>query len=157
MSDSNSDRIFSENIIPIQELLEHQDTNRLLEGQTILGMIIQGHTQFQQWVVQLLQRPDNIDLIAVWENKLQLWKRSLTSLKYPIDRNRTTILNELNKNQRIFLKWNQYIQAQIDIAFQVYSSVLDVVTRHLLELNPIPYLEEIEAFAKMFNGQNNIS
>lgn len=153
MSNNATDSKYPDVDIPIQELLDRQNTIRLLEGQTILGKIVQGHTQFQQWAVQLLQRPKNIDLIAVWEKKLKAWKTTLPLLNYPLNNN--TDMRNLSKDQRIFLKWNQHISEQIEIANQLYNSVLDSGTLHLLNLNPITILEDLATLVKLFNRQNN--
>ena len=117
-------------LIPIQDLLDRQNTNRLLEGQTILGMIVQGHTQFQQWAIQILQKPDNIDLFAVWKKKLNIWKQTLSLMIYPI--NQIHDIKSLSKTQQIFYKWNQHIHLQISIADQLFTTILRNVSQNML-------------------------
>ena len=133
----------------ILSLPQSQDLREILEEHTILALILEGQHQFQRWTTQILKNPDECDCIVEWESQLKTWEKTLSLLLGPV--NSHSGYEKIKQKQERQKKWNALIKQQIKSAWELYETLLDNVTKRLLQFSPQTELEQIEARSGIFS------
>lgn len=118
----------------------------LLFEQKFMKELLQHSIQFQQWAIHLFELPDDWDILAHWQQALKRWNAKLKNMKHPLESYLQH--HEDMEAEKLLMAWFKLINQQLQVNQDLYKTMLDHVTKKLLEATPTTLFEDFETFSK---------